>query len=102
MERIPAILDEQIAFRPAVIIAIGNHVTAAAQHATATVPIVMWSTFDPVHFGYVSSLARPGGISSGAGTVAGATYSKAIELLHLLLPAAHRVAVSFDHPAGAH
>src|SRR5215471_8493450 len=95
LERIPPIMGELIALRPDVIVAIGNHVVAAAQHATATIPIVMWSTVDPVRFGYVSSLARPGGNTTGAGTVWDVTLSKAFELLHLLAPAAHRVAVLY-------
>jgi putative tryptophan/tyrosine transport system substrate-binding protein len=97
-ERVPPIMDELIALRPDVIVAIGNSVTAAAQHATATIPIVMWSVVDPVRNGLVSSLAHPGGNTTGAGTVAGVTLSKAIELLHLLAPAAHRVAVLWFPP----
>ena len=95
MDRIPPIMDDLIALRPDVIIPIGNQATEAAQHATSTIPIVMWSTVDPVRWGYVSSLARPGGNTTGAGTVFVATYGKAIELLHLLVPAAHRVAVLY-------
>jgi putative tryptophan/tyrosine transport system substrate-binding protein len=91
-------MDELIALRPDVIVAIGNSVTAAAQHATATIPIVMWSVVDPVRNGLVSSLAHPGGNTTGAGTLAGVTLSKAIELLHLLAPAAHRVAVLWFPP----
>jgi putative tryptophan/tyrosine transport system substrate-binding protein len=64
-ERIPAIMDELIALRPDVIVAIGDQATAAAQHATATIPIVMWSVADPVRRGYVSSLARPEEIPPG-------------------------------------
>jgi putative ABC transport system substrate-binding protein len=84
-----------IALRPDVVIAIGNEVTAVAQHATATIPIVMWSVFDPVRFGFVSSLARRRGNTTGAGAVSDVTVSKAVELLHLLVPAAHRVAVLY-------
>jgi hypothetical protein len=65
-ERVPPIMDELIALRPDVIVAIGNSVTAAAQHATATIPIVMWSVADPVGNGLVSSLAHPGGNTTGA------------------------------------
>jgi putative tryptophan/tyrosine transport system substrate-binding protein len=37
-ERVPPIMDELIALRPDVIVPIGNSATAAAQHATATIP----------------------------------------------------------------
>src|SRR5215468_5400106 len=46
-ERVAPVIDELIASRPDVIIPIGNPSTAAAQHATATIPIVMWSVVDP-------------------------------------------------------
>jgi putative ABC transport system substrate-binding protein len=93
LERIPALMDELIALRPDVIVAIGNQAVAAAQHATPTIPIVMWSVVDPVRFGFVSSLARPGGNSTGTTALSDLSVSKAVELLHLLVPAAHRVAV---------
>jgi putative tryptophan/tyrosine transport system substrate-binding protein len=93
LERIPALMDELIALRPDVIVAVSNQVVAAAQHATATIPIVMWSVLDPVRFGLVSSLARPGGNSTGTTIMSDASMGKAVELVHLLVPAAHRVAV---------
>jgi putative tryptophan/tyrosine transport system substrate-binding protein len=86
-------MDELIALRPDVIVAVGNSVAAAAQHATATIPIVMWSVLDPVRVGFVSSLARPGANITGTTAVSDVSMSKAVELLHLLIPAAHRVAV---------
>jgi putative tryptophan/tyrosine transport system substrate-binding protein len=92
-ERIPPLMDELIALRPDVIVAVGNPVVAAAQRATTTIPIVMWSVLDPVRFGYVSSLARPGGNTTGTTIMADDSVSKAVELLHSLAPAARRVAV---------
>ena len=93
LERIPALMDELIALRPDIIVAVSNPVVAAAQHATATIPIVMWSVVDPVHFGFVSSLAHPGGNTTGTTAVSDVYMSKAVELLHLLVPAAHRIAM---------
>ena len=40
--------------------------TRAAQHATRTIPIVMMNTPDPVEEGFVASLARPGGNTTGS------------------------------------
>jgi len=93
LERIPALMDKLIALHPDVIVAVGNQVVAAAQHATATIPIVMWSVVDPVRFGFVSSLARPEGNTTGTTAVPDVSTSKAVELLHLLVPSAHRIAV---------
>jgi putative ABC transport system substrate-binding protein len=53
----------------------------------------MWGAADPVGFGLVSSLARPGGNITGTTTMSDVSLSKAVELLHLLAPAAHRIAV---------
>ncbi len=48
-----------------VIVTAASQPTAAAQNATATVPIVMGSAGDPVASGFVKSLARPGGNITG-------------------------------------
>jgi putative ABC transport system substrate-binding protein len=58
----------------------------------------MWSVIDPVGNGYVSSLARPGRNSTGTTAMSDVSISKAVELLHLLVPAAHRVAVLLSGP----
>jgi putative tryptophan/tyrosine transport system substrate-binding protein len=93
IERVPALMDELIALRPDVIVVVTANGAVAAQHATATIPIVMWGVPDPVGFGLISSLARPGGNITGTTTMSDVSVSKAVELLHLLVPAAHRVAV---------
>ena len=93
IERVPALIDELIALRPDVIVVVTTSAAVAAQHATVTIPIVMWGAVDPVGFGLVSSLARPGGNVTGTTAMSDVTVSKAVELLHLLVPAAHRLAV---------
>jgi putative ABC transport system substrate-binding protein len=93
IERVPALIDELITLRPNVIVVVTTNGAVAAQHATATIPIVMWGAVDPVGFGLVSSLARPGGNITGTTAMSDVSVSKAVELLHLLAPAAHRLAV---------
>ena len=89
IERIPALIDELITLRPDVIVVVTTTAAAAAQHATATIPIVMWGAIDPLGFGLISSLARPGGNITGTTVMSDVSVSKAVELLHLLAPAAH-------------
>ena len=56
---------ELVALRPEVILAGVGATTQALQQATRTVPIVMAQGIDPVGNGYVESLARPGGNTTG-------------------------------------
>jgi putative ABC transport system substrate-binding protein len=64
----------------------------AAQQATREIPIVTVSG-DPVGLGLVASLARPGGNITGISLMAAELTGKCVELLHDMLPSAHRVTV---------
>jgi putative ABC transport system substrate-binding protein len=93
LERVPALINELVNLGPDVIVVVSMPAATAAQQATTTIPIVMWSAADPVSFGLVSNLARPRGNIAGTSTMSDVSVSKALEPLHLLLPAARRVAV---------
>jgi len=56
---------ELVALTPEVILAGNGGVVPALQKATRSIPIVFTSTIDPVALGYVESLARPGGNTTG-------------------------------------
>jgi ABC-type uncharacterized transport system substrate-binding protein len=75
------------------IVAVAGPAIAAAQRATATIPIVMWGVSDAVALGFIKSLAHPGGNLTGVATMFSDTIGKSLELLHDMLPAAARVAV---------
>ena len=92
-ERLDPLANELIALRPDVVVAVAGPAIAAVQRATATIPIVMWGASDPVAFGFIKSLAHPGGNLTGVATMFSDTIGKSLELLHSILPAATRVAV---------
>jgi len=65
MERLPDLAAELVRLRVDVIVTGSNPYVAAAQRATATIPIVIVASADPVGAGFVASLARPGGNITG-------------------------------------
>jgi putative ABC transport system substrate-binding protein len=75
------------------VIASGGGDTLAAKGATATIPIVMAQTDDPVASGFVASLPRPGGNITGLSTLSPETSGKRLELLKEVIPKLSRVAV---------
>jgi putative ABC transport system substrate-binding protein len=67
--------------------------TRAAQHATRTIPIVMTGSPDPVGEGFIASLARPGGNTTGVSHVRTELIGKQLELLKETVPQSTRIAV---------
>jgi len=68
----------------------------AAKRATATIPIVMFASGDPVTSGVVTSLARPGGNITGTSLMAPELGGKRLQLIKELLPGVSRVAVLWN------
>ena len=92
-ERLPALAQELLQRKPALIMMNSAAAVRAAQQATRTVPIVMTSVTDPVGSGLVASLARPGGNTTGLSTQAEDTNAKFVEFVREALPLAKRIAL---------
>jgi len=93
---------ELVALGPEVILAVGGSVMGPLQQATRDVPIVFLLVTDPVSSGYVASLARPGGNTTGFTQWEFGISAKWIELLKEIAPGVKRAAVLYDpiQPAG--
>ena len=85
-----------VAIAPDVILATSSPALAASQHATRTVPIVFTSVVDPVGGGFVDSLARPGGNTTGFTLFEYALSEKWLELLKQIAPGVTRAVVLRD------
>ena len=94
--RLPALANELVARNPDVIVAGSAAGVLAAQGATKTIPIVMFSILDPVELGVAKSIVRPEGNVTGIWMFGGgddSLVSKRIELLKEVVPALMRMAV---------
>ena len=85
--------EELVRLKVDIIVAAGSPAIRAAQQATTTIPIVIAATGDPVASGLVTSLARPGGNTTGLSSVSPDLYTKHLQLMAMLLPKLARVAV---------
>jgi putative tryptophan/tyrosine transport system substrate-binding protein len=74
-----------------VIVASSGGDTRAAKEATATIPIVIAQSDDPVASGFVVSLSRPGGHITGLSTLSPELSGKRLELLKETIPKLSRV-----------
>jgi putative ABC transport system substrate-binding protein len=96
-ERLGGILTELVGRRVAVIAALGATAAAlAAKAATPTIPIVFTLGSDPVEFGLVASLARPGGNITGVALLQTPAVAKRLDVLHQLIPTATTIALLID------
>ena len=96
-ERFDDLAAELVRLKVDVIVATNPAATFAARRATASIPIVMVNTPDPVQLGLVASLGRPGGNITGLTFLGPELVPKRLELLKETLPKVSRVAALW-HP----
>jgi putative ABC transport system substrate-binding protein len=94
-DRLPALAAELAALRVDVIVASVDSAIAAAKRATSTIPIVMTAATRAAEYGFIASLARPGGNVTGLSIYAGGTEMRGerLALLKEIVPEVARVAL---------
>jgi putative tryptophan/tyrosine transport system substrate-binding protein len=91
--RLAPLAVELVSLMPDVIVGIGSAATAALQGATSSIPIVISGPTDPIGSGFIKSFAKPGGNITGTSGLNLDLTAKSLELLHLVVPSAKRIAV---------
>ena len=74
------------------IVTTGNGSALAARSASTTIPLVFLSQGDPVQFGLVESLSRPGGNATGVALLSSDLVAKRLGLVRQLAPAMSLIA----------
>jgi putative ABC transport system substrate-binding protein len=93
--RMSALTAELVKAGPKVMVTFGNLGVAAAQAATRDIPIVGMAN-DLVAAGLVSSMARPGGNTTGVSILAHELDVKRLEVLHEIAPQARKIGLVTD------
>jgi putative tryptophan/tyrosine transport system substrate-binding protein len=93
--RFEAVAVELAETGPDAILAWGPVVVHAAQRATRSIPIIVFSD-DPVESRLVASMSKPGGNTTGVGIFASQLDVKRLEILHEIVPAAKRIGILVD------
>ena len=88
--------EELVALSPDVLVASASQSVASLQRATRSIPIVFANVIDPVGAGFVTSVARPRGNTTGFIAFEYSISGKWLELLKKLAPQTTRIAVLRD------
>ena len=93
-DRLPAMVADLVRRQVVVIAATSTPAALAAKAATANIPIVFETGYDPIMLGLVSNLSRPGGNITGVTSQSsGVLIKKRLEILRQLLPKARVMAL---------
>jgi putative ABC transport system substrate-binding protein len=95
-ERLRSLVAELLRLKVDLIVTSAPAATRVAKEATTTIPIVMVLVADPVAFGFVASLSRPGGNVTGFAFLLPELSGKRLDLLKEAIPQLSRVAVLWN------
>jgi putative tryptophan/tyrosine transport system substrate-binding protein len=95
-QRLAPLAAELVQRQVAVIVTFSGPAVLAAQAATSTIPIIFGLAVDPIKFGLVASLNRPGGNITGVTALSGELTGKRLDLLREMTPVATTVAYLTD------
>src|SRR6516162_6342319 len=87
---------ELVALQPDVLVGNSTPATAALLHETRTIPVVFVGVSDPVGSGFVASIARPDGNTTGFTNFEPSLTGKWLQLLKEIAPGILRVGVLFN------
>ena len=100
-DRLPALAAELIERQVTLLVAAPTPSALAAKATTTTIPIVFVTGVDPVKFGLVASLNRPGANVTGISFFTTMLETKRLGLLHEMVPQAHALSalINPNNPA---
>ena len=92
-DRLPALAADLVQRAPVLIVTTGIGSALGARAASATTSLVFLAGDDPVKFGLVASLSRPGGTATGVAWLTSELFTKRLELVRELVPATALIGV---------
>jgi len=96
LDRVPGFVDELVKLKVDALVVSSVPAIRAAKRATATVPVVMVISVDPVAIGIVQSLDRPGGNITGLVSLNRDLRKQALDFLKAAVPDLTRVGVLWN------
>jgi putative ABC transport system substrate-binding protein len=91
-ERLPELAEELVRLKVDIFVVANDATARAAKKSTATIPIVMAGSGNPIGSEVIASLARPGGNVTGLTSYSAELLGKRLELLKEVVPKVSRFA----------
>ena len=95
-DRLRAAAVELVRLGPDILLPVSTPALIAAQHATASIPIVFANVGDPVGQGLIASFARPGGNTTGFGVFDFSMAGKWVQAIKDIAPSVTRIGVIYN------